>query len=170
MIGYFPTPTLTRKQVDRLFRKVEFREDGCWIWRGETTKFGYGHVTINRHRWKPHRIVYALCVGAIPDGLQLDHLCHDPEQCLLANTCPHRRCVNPDHLRPATAGANTARRINASSRRTHCPKGHTYDRVDASSGNRRCHQCRLENRRSRYRSNRPKLLAAKRTAYALKHS
>lgn len=41
-----------------------------------------------------HRYAYELLVGAIPDGMQIDHICHN------------RACVNPGHLRPVTRKQN----------------------------------------------------------------
>lgn len=76
----------------RFWAKVE-KSDGCWNWIAGTVT-GYGLHSIGRKRVLAHRFSYELLVGPIPDGLQLDHRCHN------------RRCVNPDHLRPATNGQN----------------------------------------------------------------
>src|SRR3546814_19356891 len=44
-----------------------------------------------------HRISYELCVGPIPEGMELDHLCRV------------RRCVNPAHMEPVTHRENVLR-------------------------------------------------------------
>jgi len=47
------------------------------------------------HGLYAHRVSYLLYVGAIPDGMLVDHTCHE------------RSCVNPGHLRLATPKQNT---------------------------------------------------------------
>jgi len=42
---------------------------------------------------------YEAANGPIPDGIYPDHLCHtNDHDCPGGTSCPHRRCVNPDHL------------------------------------------------------------------------
>ncbi|HVN82263.1 MAG TPA: hypothetical protein VMW38_24980, partial [Terriglobia bacterium] len=38
-----------------------------------------------------------------------DHLCHKPKECDGGKRCRHRLCVNPEHLKPATAAENNRR-------------------------------------------------------------
>jgi hypothetical protein len=70
----------------------------CWEWQGHVMRNGYGQFGLRRgvvvlaHRW-----AYEDLVVAIPDGLDLDHLCR--------NT----RCVNPWHLDPVTRAENLRR-------------------------------------------------------------
>lgn len=91
------------------------RTDTCWFWVGYVGNNGYGVIK----RWgRPqiaHRLTYNAKYGAIPKGLELDHLCR--------NRC----CVNPDHLEPVTHKVNNNRGVGISAqnaRRTHCLKGH----------------------------------------------
>jgi hypothetical protein len=51
--------------------------------------------------------------GPIPPGLYVDHACHttDPD-CAGGPNCPHRRCVNPDHLELVTDDENRRRARN----------------------------------------------------------
>lgn len=74
----------------RLWTKVMFPEkvgiDLCWYWTGYRNSDGYGRIKINgRVRCVSH-IVYELCIGPIPEGLQVLHKCDNPP------------CCNPDHL------------------------------------------------------------------------
>lgn len=81
----------------------------CWRWTGVVTPRGYGMFRDGKMR-SAHRWAYESFIGPIPNGLQLDHLCHtDDHSCLGGDECPHRRCVNPAHLEPVTARGNSLR-------------------------------------------------------------
>ena len=84
---------------------------GCWLWTRTTCRNGYGQLTVNWRYRSAHRVSYEVLVGAIPKGLQLDHLC---------NT---KCCVNPDHLEPVTNLENSKRWY---ARVRHCKKGHEF--------------------------------------------
>lgn len=86
-------------------------ETDCWIWQLSVDKTGYGRIhfrgegTTAAHRW-----FYEQTHGLIPNGLDLDHLCHnDDENCLGNAACVHRRCVNPEHLEPVARAENIQR-------------------------------------------------------------
>lgn len=71
----------------------------CWIWtryraRGYG-KFGPAHNNIVL----AHRFAYEDQIGAIPEGLTLDHLCFNPP------------CVNPAHMEPVTMTVNAQRAL-----------------------------------------------------------
>jgi hypothetical protein len=66
---------------------------------------------VDGRRVYAHRFSFEYHVGAVPDGLVLDHLCR--------NT----KCVNPYHLEPVTIGENVRRGGDAITR---CPRGHDY--------------------------------------------
>lgn len=90
-----PTQTLD----ERFWEKVDRRgPDECWPWLAATSQ-GYGifHVRVGEPLARAHRFSYGLLVGAIPDGLVLDHLCRN------------RACVNPEHLEPVTYRVNNLR-------------------------------------------------------------
>lgn len=106
---------------------------GCWLWTASLIpRTGYGAFTprsrtgISAHRW-----AYINTVGAIPEGLVLDHLCRV------------RRCVNPDHLEPVTPLENTRRGVG-NGKETHCPHGHPYSgpNLYVHAGHRSCRACR----------------------------
>lgn len=97
-----PTPgSLTPEQ--RFWAKV-IKSGGCWIWNANTSRDGYGLFTVKRgDGMNAHRFAYQLRFGAIPDGMELDHACHNEDPaCRAGRECLHRRCVNPDHLRLIT--------------------------------------------------------------------
>lgn len=110
----------------------------CWIWVGHVYK-GYGRYGGQG----AHRVAYELHAGAIPEGMELDHLCRNP------------LCVNPDHLEPVTRAENIRRR---SMTVTHCRRGHPLDERNTyhHRGRRQCRAC---NRRSvrKYRLARTRL-------------
>lgn len=114
---------------------------GCWVWTGSADPRGYGHVMIKRKCNMAHRVVYELLVGPIPEGLQLDHLCHNPW------------CVNPEHLEPVTPTQNNLRGLTnvcaVNSRKTHCKRGHelTGYNLKLVKKGRMCRTCQNMKRR-----------------------
>lgn len=123
------------------------QEDGCWEWVGATRGSGYGHLWFGGRIRPAHQVVYEKAKGAIPDGLELDHLCRNPS------------CVNPDHLEAVTHKENMRRSVSPIAKtgeNASCPYGHpytaanTYWRPDGEG--RQCRVCiRVwkENRRSK---------------------
>jgi hypothetical protein len=128
---------------DRFWAQVS-RTDTCWFWTGWISKRGYGRTRgADGKSALAHRIAYQLAKGDIPAGLVLDHLCHTGDRaCPGGDDCPHRRCVNPDHLEPVTQAENGHRSVQT--RRTHCPKGHLYSAENTrrnKNGTRSCRAC-----------------------------
>ncbi len=120
------------------------KTDDCWLWTGAKTYWGYGLFWNGQKLIPAHRYSYELAKGPIPEGLELDHLCHNRSDCKGGITCPHRACVNPEHLEAVTTRVNTKR---GRSMRTHCPHGHPYEGVNlyfGPGGARRCVACRQE--------------------------
>lgn len=118
--------------IERIWRRIERRPDGCWEWTGHRTNLGYGKVAVTRDQLVfVHRAVYEILVEPIPDGLVIDHLCRNPS------------CCNPSHLEPVTYLENTRRGIGHGSE-THCPQGHPYegDNLYQWGGRRYCRACR----------------------------
>lgn len=88
---------MTAPVADRLWRRVEKRESGCWEFTGALNT-GYGRISGPGGRLLyTHRLAYELLVGTIPEGMDLDHLCRN------------RACCNPDHLEPVTRRVNLLR-------------------------------------------------------------
>lgn len=128
------------------------KPDECWLWLGCTLKSGHAQFNFKnekgvKRRLMVHRLAYELEIGPILEGLDIDHLCHKPEECQLANKCPHRRCCNPAHMRPGTKADNNAahRRAHHESLKTHCPQGHEYTLENTyicKRGKRSCITCK----------------------------
>lgn len=146
-------PYYRREVAGRLRRRIEFADNGCWLWTASTTD-GYGQMKVNGKYFRAFRLAYELFVGAVPEGLQLDHLCHTADEtCAGGETCIHRRCCNPEHLEPVTVRENLLRgrgfnSVNAA--KTHCLRGHPLSGDNLyiePKGSRSCKTCRAESTR-----------------------
>lgn len=84
---------------ERFWAKVN-KTEACWTWTGATYN-GYGVVRAGGKAQLAHRVLYAWTKGAIPEGVQLDHMCHN------------RACVNPSHIRFADWETNGQNRASA---------------------------------------------------------
>lgn len=134
------TPT----RAARFWSKVRF-DDKCWIWQGAATgrDRAYGYFWDGTRPVRAHRWAYEFCIGPIPEGLTLDHLC-----CI-------KRCVNPDHLEAVTRQVNILRGTGLAAnnaRKIACPSGHPY--LDSNlilyRGWRYCRTCRNAQKRDGY--------------------
>ena len=112
---------------------------GCWLWTAATVsnlpRKSYGSVWWAGRIRLAHRVMYELCVGPIPPGLQIDHLCRVS------------RCVYPVHLEPVTNAENVRRGMSGILQRllqTHCKRGHKLsgaNLIPHPKGLRRCRIC-----------------------------
>jgi hypothetical protein len=121
----------------RLWSRIE-KTDSCWNWMGCCDGRGYGAIRVGGNdgrTLKVHIIVYEQRHGAVPKGLELDHLCRN------------RKCCNPDHLEAVTHAENVRRGTCADYQRvkTHCRQGHLYDEANTYiyRGGRHCRACNL---------------------------
>jgi len=89
-----------RTLEERFWAKVE-KTDTCWNWTGSKVK-GYGNFGVGqRKNAYSHRVSYELAYGPIPEGMNIDHQCHN------------KACVNPSHLNPVTIQQNSENRSGA---------------------------------------------------------
>lgn len=132
-----------RDLLDRLADKFTVG-DGCWEWTASKTPAGYGQLRDSYAPYKAlvaHRVVYELLKGPIPEGLELDHLCHNPG------------CVRPDHLDPVTHQVNNQRGWRSLAE--FCANGHRWSDNNEwrdANGWRQCRACNRESARKRYGS------------------
>ncbi len=133
-------PIKDTRSVEERFRSyLKPDENGCVLWSGCVNDKGYGRFnTENRKTVLAHRFAFLLSGQAIPDGLELDHLCRVPA------------CCNPLHLEPVEHRENVRRGLagktvnNPQKRKTHCPNGHPYsgeNLYDTPCGRRHCREC-----------------------------
>lgn len=155
-------PNRAKPAADRIWQFIDKTPGGCWIWTGSRGQNGYGLFQVDGRSTQAHRFVYVALVGPIPDGHQIDHLCHSfSESCDGGPACPHRPCVNPLHLQPVTPRTNNLRGLAPSASnaiKTHCVRGHefTAENTGRQPRGRYCRAC--DNLR---RSNRAHYLATK---------
>ena len=134
--------------AERFWAKVDKTGEGqgCWTWTAACTTGGYGQFNLGGGRKAyVHRLAYEWLVGAIPDGLVIDHLCRN------------RLCCNPAHLEPVVQRTNVERGravlhvdrwqdASATKKRglTHCKYGHPFDEantIQRKAGRRGCRAC-----------------------------
>lgn len=146
----------------------------CFGWSGKITKYGYAALWLGGRAGTEqlaHRVAFEEECGFLSDQLQVDHMCHNEDlMCSGGQSCLHRRCTNPRHLRAVTRlenmrAAQLAKRpgyVNANARKTHCPRGHEYTEENTEiydykgKKSRLCRECRRvkyhEKRRARNRA------------------
>ena len=89
-IGAFNMAKFKGTDYERFLTHVIKQDDGCWIWKADIRRDGYGqycwYKDKKRTRLGAHRASWQFVHGPITDGLFVLH------------KCDVRRCVNPDHL------------------------------------------------------------------------
>jgi hypothetical protein len=83
----------------------------CWV-TDRYVRRGYSSVSRYGRPIALHRASYEYFKGPIPDGYEVDHLCHNVDtNCPGGSECPHRRCGNPLHLEAVPRSINRDRAV-----------------------------------------------------------
>ena len=124
----------------------------CIIPNRKTTTHGYVMGRLDGRYQGMHRIAWQILNGTIPNGMMIDHTCHNDSDCNDGESCKHRACVNPSHLRMVTHLENVRAGKRSLAKQSHCKNGHEVNEDTLGvrpSGMRYCKPCRLEhNKRS----------------------
>lgn len=137
-----------RSAQERLQARLQVQADGCHVWHGHRSAWGYGQINVNNRIVYVHRQVWEWAHGPLPAGWEVDHLCRN------------RLCANLRHLEAVPKRVNTLRGQSPAAqhaKKTTCPNGHAYNTV-VHRGNgrdtRRCSICTNARRRERYANRR----------------
>lgn len=114
-----PLGSTARTPEERFWAKVN-KTDKCWIWTAHRDSKGYGRFSPAGRPDYAHRISYEMAYGGIPEGMQVDHECHN------------RACVNPSHIRLTTSKQNN--------------ENHSGPHANSTSGVRGVYKCKRTGR------------------------
>lgn len=126
---------------------------GCWLWIGTVMRVRPWSAPLHQlfrpvfdrfgQRTFAYRFAYETFVGPIPDGKFICHKCNVP------------LCVNPNHLYAGDTQTNADDRVRAGRNqrhmalRTHCPKGHEYNKENTRILREKYRACRACERQFR---------------------
>lgn len=95
-------PIATFQSFEDAFQAHTYRTPkGCLRWNSSLDGNGYGQIRFKGERMPAHRYAYERANGPIPDGLLIDHKCHNII------------CCEVSHLRLATQKQNLEHRAGA---------------------------------------------------------
>jgi hypothetical protein len=129
----------------------------CLIWELSRKTNGYGQTYVDGKNQVAHRVAWQALYGEIPQGMVLDHVCHNEAvargECDGQN-CEHRACYNPNHLRLVTQKENTLSGLHAIDVKGGFKCGHEMiekNILTRKSGYRECKEClRIRGRKHYY--------------------
>lgn len=147
---------------DKLLAGISFPNDvsKCWIWVGAKQKTGHGKFYWRGRHTSAYRALYIAFVNPNIQGLDVDHLCKNPE------------CMNLGHLEAVTSRINTLRGSSPPAMnilKTECLRGHEYTPENTfinKRGERSCRECRRTKWRQYYYQNKEKLYVAQKARRA----
>ena len=130
---------------ERFWSKVDMSGD-CWLWTGAQMGPGYGHLRVGRRSEgtiTAHRFAWEQANGAVPEGMELDHLCRV------------RHCVNPAHIEAVPHRTNVLRGNAPTAilyREGRCANGHAVSPENTyfRKGTRKVVSCRAYLRERRH--------------------
>lgn len=140
--------TISLTVLKCLFNKLTVKEMGydtpCWL-TNIHTPYKYTNIRIYKGQYLKHRLMYALFVEPVIDGLHCDHLCRIPN------------CCNPVHIEQVTPKENAFRGESFIPKQvevTHCPQGHPYDEANTRlwRGHRHCRICSIARATTQFHS------------------
>lgn len=137
--------------VEQRFLQYVDRTDSCWLWTGGINQHGYSKFWDGQKLTSGHRTSFALFVGPLVDGMEIDHLCRV------------RHCVNPAHLEQVTPRTNVVRSVSPAAinaAKTECASGHPLageNLILSPEGYRYCRECRRRWAREYQRRRRSKV-------------
>ena len=88
-----PAPRF-RDPEESFAARTRWTDGGCLEWTASRDRIGYARIYVHGTHIFVHRYAWEKVNGPIPDGMVLDHLCHN------------RACANVEHLRMVTQSAN----------------------------------------------------------------
>ena len=89
-----------KTESEAFYAKTEWSGE-CLMWTAGKCSGGYGDFRSNGKMVRAHRYAWAKENGPIPDGMWIDHVCHN------------KACVRVSHLRLATPAENNRHRKGA---------------------------------------------------------
>jgi hypothetical protein len=139
----------------RLVAKLQIPSDhGCWLYTGKSlVAGGYGFIGTGGAGGSQilvHRAAYELFVGPIPEGMVIDHECHNVAvrngECEGGVECQHRKCCNPWHLSAKSQAHNLNGGLHDYTTGETCRNGHPNAefRHRSPKGQTYCRKCRAD--------------------------
>src|SRR5215475_1938232 len=87
-------PRKTNSLDNIMSNTIRDEESGCLLYMGRLDEDGYARISCQGKNRIGSDAVYEMAYGTIPEGYEVDHICHV------------RRCIEPSHLRLLTHQQN----------------------------------------------------------------
>lgn len=77
--------SLSKKQIERFWRKAKRTKNGCLVWQHSKIWSGYGRCSFNgNNNLRAHRVSFFITYGYMPE--------------MVLHKCDNPPCIEPDHL------------------------------------------------------------------------